>query len=227
MSRSVYMVSILTFAFFLHLLTTCVAESSYDCSLRWWKSEIQTERFDSEPDKTSIVDYIEVFWERNPDKKKSSAESTPRTGNVTNTVNRIGAVEVEVAENGYTFLSTLSSSTVLKNPKGNGSTSTRYRVAISRGPRPAGVEFGIAENLHHILSRTKEHFSTIDPEFKKVASEYRIRLMGGFRYADAQRLLNTFDRAEEKKKHKVVLFTHSYTHSYTQLCYSHIFKTTP
>eukprot|EP00922_Rhytidocystis_sp_ex-Travisia-forbesii_P036307 GHVS01053860.1.p1 GENE.GHVS01053860.1~~GHVS01053860.1.p1 ORF type:complete len:226 (-),score=4.44 GHVS01053860.1:70-747(-) len=225
MSRSVYMVSILTFAFFLHLLTTCVAESLYDCSLNWWKSEIQTERFDSEPDKSSIVDYIEVFWERNPDKKKSSAESTPRTGDVTTTVNTIGTVEV--AGNRYKFFSTLSSSTVPQNAERNGSTSKIYRVMIRQEPGPDGFELRIADNLNHILSSTKEHFSTIDPEFKNVASKYRIRLMGGFRYADAQRLLNTFDRAEEKKKHKVVLFTHSYTHSYTQLCYSHIFKTTP
>eukprot|EP00922_Rhytidocystis_sp_ex-Travisia-forbesii_P023578 GHVS01034591.1.p1 GENE.GHVS01034591.1~~GHVS01034591.1.p1 ORF type:complete len:332 (+),score=13.24 GHVS01034591.1:117-1112(+) len=180
------MVSILAFALLLHLLSTCVAVETQDCSLNLLRID-------------NGKDYIEFYCEL--DWEKETQQGTERFIDLKKLHDR-GAKNVRMLgrlsiDKGY--------ATLYSNTRANEGhkDDTEYCVHITR---KRGVRWHIRENLPQIVTDIIRRFSNKYPEFKSIASKHRIRLAPYFSYGSAKVMMDRFNKFVEKM-HQPVIWT--------------------
>eukprot|EP00922_Rhytidocystis_sp_ex-Travisia-forbesii_P023580 GHVS01034594.1.p1 GENE.GHVS01034594.1~~GHVS01034594.1.p1 ORF type:complete len:336 (+),score=20.35 GHVS01034594.1:134-1141(+) len=172
------MVSILTFALLLHLLSTCVAETTQDCSLQWLK--IDTGK-----------DYIEFHYELDSEKEKQQEPKHLINFKKLKDRGAKNVTKVEELRIGKGYATLYSNTRANEGHKDD----TEYCVHITR---KRGVPWHIREHLPDILTKTINQFSETDSNFASIASKRRIRLAPNLPYGSAKVMMNRFNSFEEK-----------------------------
>eukprot|EP00922_Rhytidocystis_sp_ex-Travisia-forbesii_P023592 GHVS01034609.1.p1 GENE.GHVS01034609.1~~GHVS01034609.1.p1 ORF type:complete len:327 (+),score=19.53 GHVS01034609.1:33-983(+) len=162
------MVSILAFALLLHLLSTCVAVETQDCSLNLLRIDNAVGEKETQQGTERFID-LKKLHDRGA-----------------KNVRMLGRLSID---KGY--------ATLYSNTRANEGhkDDTEYCVHITR---KRGVPWHIRENLPDILTKTINQFSETDSNFASIASKRRIRLAPYLPYGSAKVMMNRFNSFEEK-----------------------------